>query len=72
MSLFRSEAHVRRWLEANDYELGAMVSLAQVWRLAKAWYVDPRHDDWHPRSRDESQAVLGNVGLTGPFWELPT
>lgn len=71
MSLFRSEEHVRRWIEEHGYELGALLDLARVWRLAGAWYTDPRARDWRPRSRDESQAVLASVGLTGEFWELP-
>jgi len=71
MSLFRSEDHVRRWTRANGYEIGAVVTLAQVWKLAKAWYTDPRSPEWRPRTRDQSQAVIASVGLTGAFWELP-
>jgi hypothetical protein len=71
MSLFRSEEHVRRWTRSKGYEIGAIVSLAQVWSLAKAWYADPRSRDWRPRTREESQAVIASVGLTGAFWELP-
>ena len=71
MSLFRSEEHVRRWTTSRGYKAGAILDLSQVWRLAKAWYTDPRAPDWRPRSRDESQAVLASVGLTGEFWELP-
>lgn len=71
MSLFRSEEHLGAWLAATGYARGAVVHLATVARLARAWYVDPRHPDWRPRTRDESQAVLGSVGLTGDFWELP-
>jgi hypothetical protein len=71
MSLFRSEEHVRNWLQSNGKTLGAIVPLSQVWRLAKAWYVDPRDASWRPRTRDESQAVLAGAGLTGDFWELP-
>ena len=71
MSLFRSEEHLRRWTTARGYKTGAILDLSQVWRLAKAWYADPRAPDWRPRSRDESQAVLTSVGLTGEFWELP-
>jgi hypothetical protein len=50
--------------------MGGVLSLEQVWRLAKLWYSDPRRSDWRPRSRDEPQAVLTATGLTGPFWEL--
>jgi hypothetical protein len=71
MSIFRSEEHVRRWAGANKREVGAIVPLAQVWRLAKAWYSDPRKPSWRPRSRDESQEVIRSVGLGGERWELP-
>ena len=71
MSIFRSEDHVLRWTRANGHEIGALVPLAQVWRLAKGWYADPRRRDWRARNRDESQAVIASVGLTGAFWELP-
>jgi hypothetical protein len=71
MSLFRSEEHVERWLRKTHRAKGAVVSLAKVWELAAAWYVDPRDPSWRPRTRDESQCVLASVGLTGDFWELP-
>ena len=71
MSIFRSEEHVRNWTTANNRAVGAIVPLAQVWSLAKAWYADPRSPTWRPRSRDESQAVIRSVGLLGDFWELP-
>jgi hypothetical protein len=50
---------------------GRVVPLTQVWELARAWYQDPRMPDWKPRTRDESQAVIASVGLSGEFWELP-
>ena len=71
MSIFRSEEHVRSWTTAKSLSVGQIVPLAQVWRLAKAWYSDPRSRSWRPRSRDESQAVLRSLGLVGGFWELP-
>jgi hypothetical protein len=70
MSLFRSEEHVHRWTRANNYAVGAIVPIAQVWTLAKAWYVDPRDPLWRPRTRDESQAAITSAGLTSDFWEL--
>jgi hypothetical protein len=72
MSLFRSEEHVDRWLAREKRPRGAVVSLEQVWRLAKSWYSDPRDPTWRPRTRDESQAVLSSVGLTSEFWQLPS
>lgn len=61
---------MRRWIGASGYAIGTIVPLDQVWRLAKAWYADPRREDWRPRTRAESQAVLASVGLQGSFWEL--
>jgi hypothetical protein len=70
MSIFRSEAHVDIWLDATKRDKGAVVPLGTVWRLAKAWYADPRDPNWRPRTRDENQAVLTSVGLTGDFWQF--
>jgi len=58
----------RRWTTDRGYEVGATLDLPRVWRLAKD---DPRVADWRPRTRDENQAVLASVGLSGEFWELP-
>ena len=69
MTLFRSDEHVARAFRNPDAR-GAVVPLEQVWRLAKAWYADPRDRDWKPRTRNESQHVLASVGLTGEFWQL--
>ena len=70
MTLFRSEEHVQRWLDRTRNTPGAIVPLAQVWQLAKAWYADPRDRSWAPRTREESQAVLASVGLTSAFWQF--
>jgi hypothetical protein len=70
MTLFRSEEHVNRWLKESGCQKGAVVPLPVVWRLAKAWYKDPRDPAWRPRTKEENQAVLASVGLTGAFWIL--
>lgn len=72
MCLFRSEEHLKRWIESGRRTPGAVLTVRKVWELAKAWYAsDPRRTDWQPRTRDENQAVLESVGLTGAFWEMP-
>lgn len=71
MSLFRSEEHLDNWLQRSNRSKGAVANLQTVWRLAKAWYVDPRWAGWRPRTRDESQWLIRSVGLNGDFWELP-
>jgi hypothetical protein len=69
MNLFRSEEHVTRWLDGRP--AGATIDAVQLSALAHAWWDNRLAPDWQLRTRDESQAILHSVGLTGPFWELP-
>jgi hypothetical protein len=69
MNLFRSEEHVARWL--GDREPGATIPVVKLSELAHAWWNDRLSPDWRPRARDESQAILDRLGLTGDFWRLP-
>jgi hypothetical protein len=62
MRLLRSE---------EDVTEGATVDLATLLQLARRWYGDRLDPDWRPRTRDQSQAILTEVGLSGPFWQLP-
>ena len=50
---------------------GALVDLPTLRRLARRWYGDRLDPNWRPRTREQSQAVLDEVGLTGAFWRLP-
>jgi hypothetical protein len=50
---------------------GEVLSMEQLQALAVAWYGDRMEIDWSPRTRDESQRLLADVGLDGEFWELP-
>jgi hypothetical protein len=59
MLLFRSEE-----------EIDAVVPVTQLQQLAEAWYGGRLDPGWRPRTRDESQALLESVGLTGGFWRL--
>ena len=63
MKLFRSEEEVPGG--------GAVVPMPVLTRLATAWYGDRLDPNWQPRTREESQAILSGVGLTGDFWQLP-
>jgi hypothetical protein len=69
MDLFRSEGHVTRWLAGR--EPGATIPVGKLSELAHAWWGDRLSPDWRPRTRDESQAILDRLGLTGGFWRLP-
>jgi hypothetical protein len=71
MSLFRSEEHVARFNEGRGLEPGATIPAAKLWELANAWWDTRLSPDWRPRTREESQAILDRLGLTGDFWRLP-
>jgi hypothetical protein len=62
-----------RLLRSEDEEIrdgGASMPVAQLERLARAWYGDRLDPDWRPRTREESQAILDDMELTNPFWRL--
>ena len=68
MLLFRSEAHLDRWLAGRAP--GATIPITKLAELAAAWWHDRLSPDWRPRTREQSQAILGRLGLRGPFWSL--
>ena len=69
MNLFRSEEHVQRWLGGR--EPGATIAVVKLSELAQAWWSDRLPPMWAPRTRDQNQAILEGLGLTGEFWRLP-
>ena len=70
MNLFRSEEHVRRWLAAAGQDAGATIGAAKLCELAHAWWSDRLHPSWRPHTREQNQAILDGLGLTGEFWRL--
>ena len=69
MNLFRSEEHIDRWLAGR--EPGATITIAKLCELAYAWWHDRLAADWQPHTREQNQAILDRLGLTGDFWRLP-
>jgi hypothetical protein len=69
MNLFRSEEHVARW--AAGRERGETITVGKLGELARAWWGDRLAADWRPHTREQNQAILDGLGLTGPFWQLP-
>jgi hypothetical protein len=49
---------------------GASLSAPTLHELALGWWWTRLDPDWRPRPREESQAILNELGLTGPFWQL--
>jgi hypothetical protein len=69
MNLFRSGEHIQRWLAGR--EPGAIIPVAKLSELARAWWDDRLSADWRPHTRDENQAILDRLGLSAEFWRLP-
>ena len=68
MLVFRSEAHVDSWLAGRTP--GATIPISKLAELAVAWWGDRVAPDWRPHSREQNQAILEGLGLTGLFWRL--
>lgn len=71
MVVLRSEDHVAPWLAQRSIEAGASFGLEQCWGLAEGWYADKLAEDWRRPTREQAAALLGSLGLEGPFWRLP-
>lgn len=69
MNVFRSEAHVDRWLDGRVP--GATISVGILCDLAHAWWSDRLDPAWRPHTRAENQAILDGLGLVSSFWALP-
>jgi hypothetical protein len=68
MNLFRSEEHVGRFLGARTP--GATIPVAKLSELAHAWWGDRLSPAWQPHTREQNQAILDQLGLSGDFWRL--
>ena len=51
---------------------GATLTVEQCWRLSQLWYPGRLAPNWHRRDAAEKQALFAEVGLTEPFWLLPS
>jgi hypothetical protein len=69
MNLFRSEEHVDRWLGGRPP--GATLTVTKLSDLAHVWWRDRLSPDWMPHTREQNQALLQDLGLAEPFWQLP-
>jgi hypothetical protein len=86
MNLFRSDEHIARWLGSREptlqaspeepatrgQKLGVTIPVTTLAELAHAWWRDRLDPDWRPHTREQNQAILNQLGLKGPFWQLPS
>jgi hypothetical protein len=69
MNLFRSEEHVRNWVGGRR-PLGQIIPVTRLSELAHAWWDDRLDPNWRPHTREQNQAILDSLALTGDFWAL--
>lgn len=69
MLFFRSEERVREWCEANGYPLRPLVSMDQLWGLAREWYGTRLQPDSRRPQPAEMRRIFSQLGLTGDFWD---
>lgn len=70
MLLFRSEEEVNQWCAQTGEARGEILTLSQVWQLARLWYFNRTRLDFHGRSAAEIEAIFAQMGLTGSFWQF--
>ena len=69
MNLFRSAESIRHWLGGR--EPGATIPVAKLSELAHAWWGDRLAPECRPHTREQNQAILDRLDLTGEFLGLP-
>jgi len=69
--IFCSAACVERWLRRTGNQLGYIMSLETLWRLASGWYDGRLSSPYHRREPAAASDYFRSVGLSGPFWGLP-
>ncbi len=68
MNLFRSEEHIAKWLGSRSP--GATIGVSKLSELAHEWWGNRIEPKWTPRTLEQNQAILTDLGLTDPFWSL--
>ena len=69
MLFFRSEGRVREWCEANGSPVRPLVSVAQLWGLAQAWYSTRLQPDSRRPQPKEMREIFSRLGLADDFWD---
>ena len=68
MLLFRSEETVEAWCAERGLPVRPMMTLDQLWVLAREWYSNRLTGDSRRPDADEMREIFARIGLTDPFW----
>ena len=69
MLFFRSEEQVRQWCRSKDVPLRPLVSIGQLWALAREWYATRLQPDSRRPAPAEMRAIFARLSLAGDFWD---
>lgn len=69
--LFCDQRCIDDWLVRTGNELGCVLDLATLWRLASRWYDGRLERGYRRREPERAVAYFREVGLSGGFWGLP-
>jgi len=47
------------------------IGVTKLSELAHRWWGDRLDSNWTARTRDQNQAILDDLDLTGALWQLP-
>ena len=67
---FASEAQVDLWCARHRLPRGEVLSMPQLYALARRWYGGHLARDWVKHTPDEAAAIFEEIGLVGEFWDL--
>lgn len=69
MLFFRSEELVKSWCRSRGIEPRPLVTMAQLWELAVAWYATRLSGEARRPGPDEMRRIFARIGLTEAFWD---
>jgi hypothetical protein len=69
MLFFRSEERVREWCLATGYSQRPLVTMDQLWVLAREWYSTRLQPDSRRPQPAEMRQIFARLGLVGDFWD---
>ena len=67
---FASPDQEADWIARTRLPAGRVVSLAQTWRLAQAYFAGSDQPGPHTRHRSDLESMFRDVGLDDPFFRL--
>jgi hypothetical protein len=69
MLFFRSEEMVKAWCHGRGIVPRPLVTMAQLWELAVAWYGTRLSPEARRPGPAEMRQIFARIGLNDPFWD---